>query len=192
MKTNWLFIGLGTVIAAAAIAGGIAVLCRKSAKQTSDEDIDGGVVKRYWRDAPKVIKSGEIAEFHYEVSLFALCDVDDLGYRVYTLDAIAEDGKVFVKYDWRERNGESDKAQYEADTNFMARLQQIVTSYDFAQYNGYYHTVSGLPDMYGESLNIVYASGESINVHDNQNVFLPIDASRALIMLFGAATKLEN
>ena len=192
MKTNWLFIGLGVAVAAAAIAGGIAVLCRKGPRQTSDEDIDGGVVKRYWRDAPKVIKSAEIAEFHYEVSLFAVCDVDDLGYRVYTLDAVTKDGDVLIKYAWRERGGESDKAEYRTDASFMVRLQQIILKYDFAQYNGYYHTVSGLPDMYGESLDIVYASGEHITVHDNQSGFLPIDAKRELIMLFGAATKLEN
>ena len=37
-----------------------------------------------------------------------------------------------------------------------------------------------------------HASGERIYVHDNQSCFLPHEAEKALIMLFGAATKLEH
>ena len=188
---KWLFIGLGAVFAAVIVGGGIAALCRKHPEKSND-DIDGGVVKRYWTDAPKVIESNEIVSFHCEISLIAACDVDDLGHRVYTLNAELKDGEVLVKYNWRERGGESDKAEYKADAYFMVRLQEIVTTYDFAKHNGYYHTVSGLPDMYGESLDIVYASGERIHVHDNQSGFLSLEAEKALIMLFGAATKLEH
>lgn len=188
---KWLFIGLGCALAATAIAGGIAAICRKRQRQTSD-DVDGGVVKRYWDDVPKVIKSTEIVTFYCKISLFATCETDGLGHRIYTLDAALKDGEVLVKYDWRERGGESDKAEYKAAADFMMRLQEIVAEYNFAQYNGYYHNVSGLPDMYGESLDIVYAGGERIHVHDNQSGFLPPDAVKALIMLFGAATKLEN
>lgn len=188
---KWLFIGLGTALAAAAIAGGIAAVYRRRPEKNND-DIDGGVVKRYWADVPKVIESTDIVTFHCEISLIAACNVDDLGHRVYKLDAAVKDGEVLVKYDWRERGGESDKAEYKTDADFMVHLQEIVTTYDFAKHNGYYHTVSGLPDMYGESLDIVYASGERIHVHDNQSGFLSLEAEKALIMLFGAATKLEN
>ena len=73
----------------------------------------------------------------------------------------------------------------------MARLQEIVSAYDFAQYNGYYHSVSGLPDMYGETLDVVYASGERLHVYDNQSGFLPYEAIIELVMLFGAATKTD-
>lgn len=188
---KWLYFGLGTALAAAAIAGGIAAVCRRRPEKNND-DIDGGVVKRYWADVPKVIESTEIVTFHCEISLIAACDVDDIGHRVYKLDAAVKDGEVLVKYNWRERGGKSDKAEYKTDEDFMTRLQEIVALHNFAQYNGYYHTVSGLPDMYGERLDIVYASGERINVHDNQSGFLPSEAARELIMLFGAATKLEN
>lgn len=187
---KWLFIGLGTAFAVAVAAGGIATICRRPSHK--NDDMDGGVVKRYWADAPKVIDSTEIVTFHCKISLLAVCDVDDLGHRVYTLDAALRDGEVLVKYDWYERNGGSDKAEYTSDADFMVRLQEIVATYNFAQHNGYYHTVSGLPAMYGESLDIVYDSGERITVHDNQSGFLPQEATRALIMLFGAATKLEN
>ena len=188
---KWLFIGLGCTLAAAAVGGGIWAVYKKSCEKNTDH-IDGGVVKRYWADVPKVIESQEIVSFHCEISLIAACDVDEIGHRVYKLDAAVKDGEVLAKYDWRNRGGESDKAEYKADADFMVRLQEIVTTYDFAKHNGYYHTVSGLPDMYGESLDIVYESGERIHVHDNQNGFLSLEAEIALIMLFGAATRPEH
>lgn len=188
---KWLFLGLGTAIAVAAIAGGIAAVRRKSPDHNSD-NIDGGVVKRCWSDAPKIIESTEIVGFHCQISLLASCETDGLGHRVYTLDADLDNDSVLVKTAWYQRQGGSDKNEYRTDAVFLVRLQEIVAAHDLARHNGYYHTVSGLPDMYGESLHIVYASGERISVHDNQNGFLPSEAVKELIMLFGAATKLEN
>ena len=188
---KWLFIGLGCALAAAAVGGGIRAVQKKDFEKNTDP-IDGSVVKRYWADTPKVIESQEIVSFHCEISLIAACDADDIGHRVYKLDAAVKDGEVLVKYDWRERGGERDKAEYKADADFMVRLQEIVKAYDFAKHNGYYHTVSGLPDMYGEILDIVYAGGERIYVHDNQSSFLPYEAEKALVFLFGAATKLDH
>lgn len=188
---KWWMIGLGTVLAGAAVVGGILTVYRRCKKQNSD-DIDGGVVKRYYADVPKVIESTEIVEFHCEISLIAAAETDELGHRVYKLDAVVNDGEVTVKYDWYERQGKRDKGEYKEDVDFMVRLQEIVATHDFAKHNGYYHTVSGLPDMYGESLKIVYASGERIYVHDNQSGFLSFEAEKALVMLFGAATKIEK
>ena len=188
---KWLYIGLGTALAVTMIAGGISVF-RRRVSEPDHEDIDGGVVKRYWSDAPKVITSNEICEFHCELSLIAAFEAEEIGHRVYKLDAVSKDNEVIVMYDWRDRYGESDHAQYRANADFMVRLQEIAAAYDFAQYNGYYHSVSGLPDMYGETLDVVYASGERIHVHDNQSRFLPYEAEKELVMLFGAATKIEN
>ena len=188
---KWFWAGLGTALVGAAAVGGILTACRRRRKQNSDE-IDGGVVKRYYADAPKVIESTEIVEFHCEISLISVVETDGLGHRVYKLDAAVNDGEVTVKYDWYERQGKRDKGEYKADVDFMVRLQEIVATHDFAKHNGYYHTVSGLPDMYGESLKIVYASGEQIYVHDNQSGFLPLEAEKALVMLFGAATKIKE
>lgn len=180
-----LYAAIPVCLAAAVIACVSFVRSRKV--QPDTDDIDGGVVKRYWADAPKVIESNDIVTFHCEISLIAVCDVDDLGYRVYTLDAALGEGEVCVKCDWYDRSGKSGKAEYTAAADFMERLQKIVAEYDFAKYNGYYHSVSGLPDMYGESLDILYASGESINAYDNQSGFMRVEAARALITLFRAA-----
>lgn len=191
VPVKWLFMGLGTLLAAGVIIGGAAAVHRRRLKQNSD-DIDGGVVKRYWADAPKTIESTEITQFHCVISLIASCETGCLGHRVYELNASAKNGDIVVQYSWRDRQTGNGKAEYKSDADFMARLHQIVTAYDFPQYNGYYHSVSGLPDMYGETLDILYASGEQINAHDNQSVFLPFEAEKELIMLFGAAPKIEN
>lgn len=187
---KWMNIGIGAVLAVAAAAGSILLFFRHGRKQDTD-NIDGGVVNRYWSDAPKVIASSEITEFHSVISLISACRADEIGHRVYRLDAVIENGSVHVRYDWYDRQGNSDKSEYKTNADFMIRLQEIVSAYDFAQYNGYYHSVSGLPDMYGEILHITYADGEQIHVHDNQNAFLPFEAEKALILLFGAATKLD-
>ena len=76
--------------------------------------------------------------------------------------------------------------------DFLAKLQEIAAAYNFAQHNGYYHKVSGLPDMYGERLDIIYASGEQICAYDNQSRFLPYEAAEELILLFSASIKSEN
>jgi len=186
---KWLFIGISAVLAAAGIA---TILMLRRGDVRDNDEIDGGVVKRYWDDVPKVIDSTEIQTFRCELSFFAVFDAEELGNRVYRLEAGYSDGEVFVKYDWRSRQGESGKAEYKADADFMVRLQEIVTGYDFASHNGYYHSVSGLPDMYGEIIDITYESGESIYAYDNQSGFLPLEAGKALVTLFCGANNNEN
>ena len=183
-------VGVGVALAVLSVLGVSLFMRRRGEKDT--DPIDGGVVKRHWDDMPKVIESTEIVEFHCTISLLAAADTEEMGHRVYKLDAVLKDEEVQVKYDWYERQGKSDKAEYRADADFMVRLQEIVAYHDFAQHNGYSHTVSGLPDMYGERIDIVYASGECIYVHDNQSGFLGREAQKKLIALFGAATKMET
>ena len=180
-----LYIGLGAVLAVLGLVGGIVDTLRKFSRQSSD-DIDGGVVTRTWADAPKVIASQDIVDFHCVISLFAACDVP-LPPRIYKLDAVLRDGAVLVRWEWRDRAGAYDAQEYTTESEFLSRLQGIVGQYALAQYNGYYHSVSGLPDFYGESLDILYASGENIHVYDNQSGFLPPEAVQDLILQFGAA-----
>ena len=73
----------------------------------------------------------------------------------------------------------------------MTKLQDVVSKYNLAKHNGYTHHVSGLPDMYGEQIDIKYASGESIYAHDNQDGFLPMDAMVELIELFSGKTSVN-
>jgi len=102
------------------------------------------------------------------------------------MNAVLDNDKVKVKIDLHDRNGAGNKAEFETDSSFMAKLQEIVSKYDLAKHNGYTHHVSGLPDMYGEQIDIKYASGESIYAHDNQDGFLPMEAMEELIELFSS------
>ena len=187
---KWLYIGAGIILTTAAIVG-VATAIRRRCSTEDTDAVDGGVVKRYYEDMPKHIESENITEFHCTTSLISSVETEGLGHRVYTLDASVKDGEVFVKYAWRDR-GKGDRGEYTADMSFMSRLQNIVKDYDLASNNGYVHTVSGLPEMYGDKLSVTYDSGECIYIHDNQSGFISLSAQKELVTLFGAATKLSD
>ena len=156
-------------------------------KMYSTDDIDGGVVTRNsGEDSPKVIESTDIISFNCELSFIATVfdEENELEGKVYKMSAALEDGTVKAKIDWHDRSGNGDKAEFEADVSFMSKLQEIVSKYNLAQHNGYSHRVSGLPDMYGDYIDIKYASGESIYASDNQSGFLKAEAAMELINLF--------
>ena len=188
---RFLLLGIGAL---SLICFSVAVRHRslKKKDERREDCIDGGVVKRYSADVPKVIGSSEILSFHCVASLLAVCEAGELGHRVYTLDAARADGVVLVGYSWYDRNGNKSKAESTADLSFMARLQEIVCEYDLARYNGSYHSVSGLPNMYGDTIDVRYLSDECIYAHDNQGGFLPLEAEAALVSLFREATNTQN
>ncbi len=159
--------------------------CGLPARET--DDIDGGV-KTYnnGEDSPKVIESTEIVSFKCEFSLLAavLEEESELTGRIYTLDAEQDNRTVKCKIDCYGRESSSVPREFTADASFMTNLQEIVSKYNFAQYNGYISKVSGLPDMYGAKIDIKYASGESIYAYDNQDCFISIDAIKELVKIF--------
>ncbi len=151
------------------------------------DNIDGGVVTRNsGEDSPKVIESTDIISFNCELSFIATVfdEENELEGKVYKMSAALEDGTVKAKIDWHDRSGNGDKAEFEADVSFMSKLQEIVSKYDLAKHNGYTHHVSGLPDIYGDYIDIKYASEESIYESDNQSGFLKAEAAMELIDLF--------
>ena len=155
------------------------------------DDIDGGV-KTYnsGEDSPKVIGSTEMVSFECEFSLIAAVfeEESELSGRIYKLSAVLEDVTVKSKIKWGDRAGAGEEHDFTTDASFMTNLQEIVSKYDFAQYNGYISKVSGLPHMYGAKLDIKYASGESIYAHDNQDCFISLDAMNELVELFSSYT----
>ena len=155
------------------------------------DDIDGGV-KTYnsGEDSPKVIESTEIVSFECEFSLIAAVfeEESELSGRIYKLSAVLEDVTVKSKIKWRDRAGAGEEHDFTTDASFMTNLQEIVSKYNFVQYNGYISKVSGLPHMYGAKLDIKYASGESIYAHDNQDCFISLDAMNELVELFSSYT----
>ena len=156
-------------------------------KHTVEED--GGVQKRINRDAPKTIVSENIIHFQCEFSTVAIADELSIEHGIYTLCVKLVDGAVRGEYKMRTRIGGGKQFLFRKSHRFMRELQSIVAKYDFAKFNGEEYSVSGLPDMYGAKIHIVYASGERIYASDNQSNFLPIDAMTALVKLFTDDTK---
>lgn len=178
---KWLFWGIGIVCAVVGIVAAV-----KPSKDTRPTDnIDGGVRKyNSGEDAPKTVESTEITEFHCTVSLYADPEPGELESGVYIFSAVVKEGMTGCSLKWHNRTGNGDDRTFEADPSFMTKLQEIVSTYDFARHNGYLYKISGLPDMYGASIDIVYASGESIYAYNNQDNFLSRSAIKEIFDLF--------
>ncbi len=146
--------------------------------------VDGGVVTRIDRNAPKTVVSENIVSFSCVFSTVAICDDIPIEHGVYTLCAKLTGGTVNCKFELRTRYGDGKKLEFVTEDSFLKELQKIVRKYDFAKYNGMEHRVSGLPDMYGARIHVEYDSGESIYSSDNQSNFLPIESMSELVKLF--------
>ena len=159
--------------------------CMTTIPETAEDD---GGVKKYnsGEDYPKTIDSTEITSFVCEFSLIAaaLEEESELDGRVYSLNAVLKNEAVECVIEWYNRFGENEKHEFTSDLSFMASLQKIISEYNFASLNGYSCRVSGLPDMYGAKLDILYESGESIYAYDNQDCFISFEAMKSLIELF--------
>ena len=145
---------------------------------------DGGINKRINRDAPKTIASENIIAFDCVFSTVAIADDIPVEHGIYTLSARLKDGAVRGEYKMLTRFAGGEEFRFRASHAFLRKVQRIVSTYNFAKFNGEEYYVSGLPDMYGAKVSIVYASGERIYASDNQSNFLPIEALIELVRLF--------
>lgn len=182
------YIILLTALAAVGIFAGVYF----SADTKSTDNIDGGVVKNYTDPlAPKEIMSKEITEFDAKISAISSAD-EELSGKVFSFKATVGAEKVSAKYSCRLRGRGVSDCSFEADKSFMKKLYTVVSKYDLAQYNGYYHHVSGLPDMYGANISVSFASGESIHAEDNQSCFVGNEALKELTVLFEKAANVKK
>ena len=150
-------------VAAALIVVSVAG-CAFMKPSATEEYVSGGTTDNTDPDAPKVIKSEDMTSFY--------CYVNLLGYDTADYPEITE-----MKYTF--------EASLEKDgKEKMAALQDIVKRYDFAQYNGISRHTAGLPDHFGATIDVSYASGERIYADHNQDTLLPVEAVRELVVLF--------
>jgi len=179
-----IFYGIAAISAAIAVIGIKKLFCSRGHSDT--DCIDGGVVTRSSGDgSPKTVISQDIESFKLTVSTVTFQDESSpICGRVYRLCAELTDGKCKVTGDWRDRYGKSDKTERLCEGAFMRKLCDLITKHDLARHNGYYHHVSGLPDMYGAELDVRYASGEYITAADNQGCFMSLDAVEDFCDLF--------
>lgn len=147
---------------------------------------DGG--KNHYTDteAPKVIESTQIVSFS---CTFSTMDIAEEGSpvagKIFTLTVESGNGGYAV----RSRESVYLDRSFTTDPAFFEVLQQIVSKYNLAQYNGTVCSVAGLPPDYGAELTILYASGERIHTFDNESCFLPIQAIEELAELFEETTQ---
>ena len=175
------FITIAIVLCAMLLVG-VPLLISGCTRPTYDtDDIDGGVQHFEDTGAPKTIYSTKIISFHCEFSTTDLMmDSSTIAGRYHTLHA----ERSGANYEARGGGTVYDEREFKPDEAFFDALQKIVAKYDFAQYNGQYYTVSGLPPDHGAKLNIQYVSGESIQCSNNQSCFIPLEAMEELVSLF--------
>ncbi|MBQ4068342.1 MAG: hypothetical protein IJC76_03745 [Lachnospiraceae bacterium] len=159
----------------------------KSKKQKhmyGDMEEDGGVEKKVVINAPKHIQSTLIIRFSVEMSTVAAAKENEYCGYVYNLKAALENGAVKGSYKCRDRYGSVFEQRFRESVKFMSDLNRIVTEYDLAKYNGESCLVAGLPDNYGASVNITFASGEHLYASNNQSNFIPDNAVKEMVELF--------
>lgn len=148
---------------------------------TETDEIDGGTRHYVDEGALKTTESTQIVSFSCEFSATNLAiDSSPIAGRYYTLYAAQDSGS----YEARGGGDVFGQREFTPDGAFFDALQQIVSKYDFAQYNGQFYSVAGLPPDHGAQLEIRYDSGESIQASDNQGCFLPLEAMEELVNLF--------
>lgn len=134
-------------------------------------------------DAPTEIASDEIASFSAYVSLrFELEQHPEVRDWYYArLEAERDGGQVRCRLE-----NATGEREFTRDASFLTALQEIVARHNFAGRNGVYHYTYGLPDDFGATVEIEYASGEQIRFSDNQSMDLPLEAVSELLELFAA------
>ena len=158
-----------------------------SASSGAAEDEDPGDGYREDRsdpNAPKTVESTRMTAIDCRFSTVDLAESGKLGNHIYQLQAKQENGEVTGSYQVRDAGEEK---RFHADQSFLDKVFRLVEQHGVAQFNGHSVEVLGLPRDYGVDLDITYASGERIHVHDNQDCVLPLAFLEELHALFADA-----
>ena len=179
---------------------------KKKKEESKDEDIVilsrtkpyecGGTDATLDRKAPKTIVSKEITSFSVESALprdFARINrydntVEFIGY-VMTFAVPVENGTFMYLVTSRGfYHGEERKSSWAfIKENVLPQLAELVEKQDIAKENGYHSTTHGLPENFGGSVLIKYASGEKISFSDNQGPIISSETGLAIAEFFKTA-----
>lgn len=153
------------------------------------EDVeDGGRKDTSDPDAPKTIEDTRIIAFECRFSTVDDAEPGVLGNHIFFLTAKFENGAVKATYEVRDTGTKKD---FRESHTFLNKLDELVKRYDIPQFNGHSVTVMGLPEEYGASLSVRYASRETIYAEDNESCFLPREFLEELDGLFRKSAKLD-
>ena len=144
---------LGTFLA----LGGCAGNSRAMSGDCAGDCIDGGVTRRSSRDAPKVILSTEPVALDAEFFLY------DEDYGTGWSFAVRREGDEF-RLSVKKRGKEA--VEKSVGKGFLGEVHAVIMKHELARLNGFDEVTSGLPCEYAPcSLNVDYASGESLYFH---------------------------
>ena len=76
--------------------------------------------------------------------------------------------------------------------DLFPELAALIREADFAANNGFHSTTHGLPENFGGSISIHYASGEKISISDNQSPVCSAEIGRKIVALFTETMKGEK
>lgn len=152
---------------------------------------DGGTRIRRDTDAPKEILSREPVRFSCRFSALSLQECDTgMIQGVYSFNALKGEGGVMCTVVCNNPRAIPERERkFTRSDDLMTELDTLLREHDVARYNGSYYKVSGLPDFYGATIDVEYASGETIYCYNNQDPFLPIELIRELCGLFDVPLK---
>ena len=152
----------------------------------SEPDIPacGGSTTTFDDKAPKVIVSREIVWLSCDCSFRTVAEPVPPYEYIAAFAAKVDDGVLagYIARDFH-RSAETLHRLGVVSDAVLADLAAIVEKYDFARSNGRCHSTSGLPENFGGSLSVDYASGESIYFSDNQSPIIRGDAGAAPLCL---------
>ena len=148
-----------------------------------NEVIDGGVVKDGRLPGySELINSKNIIKFEYNGEFKASCEKDDNGLHVKSTGGSAynRDGTYF-KLDY-----------YISDMSLLSDLQDIIEKNNITKNNGYEHETAGLPAGLGDSISVIYDSGEKIWKYSNQSPTINEEAIKAIYNVFKKYANINN
>lgn len=156
-------------------------------KRVTDATPNGGVVKHYVTDAPKTVKSKELRQFYCRFYARHLpSNEHQKNPCTYSLSAEYRNGEVVCTVTVNSGCDPESKREFIKTPEFMTELEALIRECDIAQYNGYYHSVSGLPRFFGSVLDAHFESGEEIHFYNNQSSLLSLSVREALYRIFDA------
>lgn len=138
-------------------------------------ELPGAKNESYLKGYKENIKSKNITEFSYECAQFRVS---------FKL----QNNKTQITStggDYSARNGSAFSLNYIAKNNdIIKELQKIIEKYELYKNNGYVCKVNGLPAGLGDTINVIYDSGEKIYKHSNQTKVVNDKATTAIYDVF--------
>lgn len=156
--------------------------------ETREPEVCGGTTSSIDENAPKTITSGEMTYFCVESVIGIPPDRYAEEETLYFVSAFAAPtGRGnFLLLETRnsyERSAGCVSTALVKEDVFPA-LTSLVRESGLAKINGVHITTHGLPDNFGGSIDIRYASGERISISNNQSPIISYEAGQKIAELF--------